>query len=209
MAVALVPACGTQVALRRVLKQMHSLPGAKTPQLALKLKDESQDDVKFIFASDEEKDQTKDMVHTHLLPSLAHSAHTRAHARTHAHAHTHTGVWLHHRAVQVAQCLVNPINTPEGAAAAAAAAAASRGKSDLVAVGGPANGNSGAPVDLLQTAEAAALKENPVLLELCKDTTKEGGVFDQAEFWQGYELDGSHGVGHASAAAEAAASRVR
>jgi hypothetical protein len=141
--------------------------------------------------------------HTHTHTQTRARAHARAHTHTHTHIHTHT------HTPQVAQCLVNPINTAEGFAAAAAAAAASKSKNDLIAVGGPGHGGGGgASVDLLQTAEAAALKENPVLLELCRDTTKEGGVFNQAEFWQGYELDGSHSGGHASAAAEAAASRI-
>jgi aspartate ammonia-lyase len=51
-----------QVSLRRVLKQMHSMPGAKNPMLALKLKDESKDDFKFTFQSEAEKDQMKEMV---------------------------------------------------------------------------------------------------------------------------------------------------
>lgn len=126
---------------------------------------------------------------------------TRAHARTHAHpqrallTHAHDTWCVDH---QVSQCLVNPINTAEGAAAAAAEAAKAK-RANVVAIGGdPSSARPGQ--DLLQTREAAALKENPVLLDLMKETTKDGGAFTKAEFWQGYDLEGkASSAGAASA----------
>jgi hypothetical protein len=100
-----------QVALRRVLKQMTSLPGAKTHMLALKLKDESQDDVKLLFNSEGEKNQTRDMVKMPRLQTdwmarglcdpFASSTPTREHTHTHTHtrarARTHTRTRTHRR----------------------------------------------------------------------------------------------------------------
>lgn len=54
-----------------MLKQMHSTPGAKHPILSLRLRDESQDDFKFIFQTELEKDQMKDIVRSPKLISCA------------------------------------------------------------------------------------------------------------------------------------------
>lgn len=83
---------------------------------------------------------------------------------------------------------MNPLNTADGVAAAAAEAAAKAKQGEVVAIG-DASGAAAAP-NVLETQEAAALKENPVLYDLLKETTKEGGAFTQDEFWQGYEMDG-------------------